>query len=1714
MNKRSLIQALIPLALVIGINSLFPITFTAYFLLCALALLASILWNSRVACWSIITTASVLVTLNYLRPSAEVYNNASHHVIALRGMEMQGSIPLVKSSDPKTALNDGDQYNGDLFVKPVSNSNKIEIRERLSSHPIYVFDDSIDDDGAYRLLNGENLIRFTKNIKFSVGGHSVLLSLKNDSDTLICKAEFVTDSSRVADLAFNKKINEGYPIIDILRSGGNCSATEEDVLSYIKDVYVVREIISKDHLSDDIWYITITPTLYSALNAPNKEKVTISCDEQNHSYKLNERNHFLNEKQKIYWGIGSSKSRSLSFCSIEDDGIEMIYDMPIMYNFPTDPLGCCNKIATISSSSDDLLSSEIKEAFFFDLFYKKGNEFNFNGTISYQTAASPAPLNVNILDANQGKGKKVIASTNNSNHFQLTTKKGHARWNVSIVNLRETSPINEVPNPFINEWFLLGIILFISLFAILTLIIFSDRGQNTYKATSVFNIWSFFIPMITLRLYLLWRIAVFPPVTNITKAEFLRYRMENGLSLQNAMTLTLFCIGVLVFLTIGLCIYEKVLKQRSFAILLTRKQGLYIYFGSLAVAIATMFTGNVIGNIMMPVLVFFINEYICLKYLKLPYRILNTIVVLGLLVKGDPGYAIMFVIFASVYFIIQTIVFRNSELTDRAERNAAYKLCLILSILVGAIIIFAPQLLACLFDDSTILGIEMSYWILAIIATAIFMATIRLIHIYYGNKHASIAFIAAVILIPLVSILGTAALNSNKHIKYRSLIHTQDVGQIMMNENVAERNNQRLLEASQNQWFLQYHSNLGAKRILDDGILHLYPHFKKGVSWGTQISDVICSRYIIGELSLIVPLAMICFVFVFFVFSLRHVSESPIGKSVSYGIALLFLIQTTFVWMANTNRMIFFGQDFPFMSHNARVTMFMFCLLLFIMMCSSGRNESDDSIVESRLSNNGFEYFNHKPLKSFMVMFIAIFGVVFVFGNKYSSLYHTNQATAFNAGVAMMQAEKDLDKINAHLATFAAKKKLKSNGENLTQLFDEINNTIGIDEHVNTLKENGEIQIFSASLYHAFRNNLQLDNRIDNIIHLRYISEANTYKFALNNGFYSLRAPEMQKMSWSGNVYAYDDKHDMSNLLVSSGSTDKIHIYRIPRSWLMDDTQDIGVADVRYASGDCDIILKTPLCDYSINEAKVFILNINECIETRMGNTIYLDQLSGRKEKLLAKNMIVNGQNKFFYPMGKSLFWIKDFSEMLASQSYDDKNKNCELTLDKDLLEKTYDILDDTKKTCSIVALDGDGNVRLMAEYNSRNDYNLDPNNTIAIERLVEQSYLNPNYSEDSKIFGNMNLLYMLPGPGSTLKPITYAAVTSQTDFVDWASLRLHAPNSKFLSGGYYRMKEFGPDYKYSDKAPFKSISGDENGKGGWVDNDFYLYKSSNYYNALITYFGNYDIGELKNLSQIIEPTSNTSSYPVFELKGRTYKFKNSPKKGRQNSILNTALKLNFKMNVALDSKDSTRFVSEEWLHSAKVANHPWVFPASSNAYLQQLGDLPTEALRLKQYTLGSSPLRITPLMMAEMYGRLYSLHPDYYACITRNKNVHNDEWDVNDGKSQQEMFDFYKENLFKGMANCVTIGTAKDLLKGVNKKDKYFLYAKTGTLTLGENIKDDRMLAVIITNQDLSKVISPKDYKFYVVYFRFKQTGKMYNVSKVINEIIKSKSFIDYMSI
>ena len=46
------------------------------------------------------------------------------------------------------------------------------------------------------------------------------------------------------------------------------------------------------------------------------------------------------------------------------------------------------------------------------------------------------------------------------------------------------------------------------------------------------------------------------------------------------------------------------------------------------------------------------------------------------------------------------------------------------------------------------------------------------------------------------------------------------------------------------------------------------------------------------------------------------------------------------------------------------------------------------------------------------------------------------------------------------------------------------------------------------------------------------------------------------------------------------------------------------------------------------------------------------------------EGFMINGQNRFFYPMGEEFFWIKNFAEMVASNVHNDEN--CTLTIDKD----------------------------------------------------------------------------------------------------------------------------------------------------------------------------------------------------------------------------------------------------------------------------------------------------------------------------------------------------------------------------------------------------------------------------------------------------------------
>ena len=67
--------------------------------------------------------------------------------------------------------------------------------------------------------------------------------------------------------------------------------------------------------------------------------------------------------------------------------------------------------------------------------------------------------------------------------------------------------------------------------------------------------------------------------------------------------------------------------------------------------ILLLLSSSPITNIVLPVLTFFAVEFIACRKLNNTVRIINGLIIIGMLCKGDPGYAVMFIIFLCAYLI-------------------------------------------------------------------------------------------------------------------------------------------------------------------------------------------------------------------------------------------------------------------------------------------------------------------------------------------------------------------------------------------------------------------------------------------------------------------------------------------------------------------------------------------------------------------------------------------------------------------------------------------------------------------------------------------------------------------------------------------------------------------------------------------------------------------------------------------------------------------------------------------------------------------------------------------------------------------------------------------------------------------------------------------------------------------------------------------------------
>jgi hypothetical protein len=123
--------------------------------------------------------------------------------------------------------------------------------------------------------------------------------------------------------------------------------------------------------------------------------------------------------------------------------------------------------------------------------------------------------------------------------------------------------------------------------------------------------------------------------------------------------------------------------------------------------------------------------------------------------------------------------------------------------------------------------------------------------------------------------------------------------------------------------------------------------------------------------------------------------------------------------------------------------------------------------------------------------------------------------------------------------------------------------------------------------------------------------------------------------------------------------------------------------------------------------------------------------------------------------------------------------------------------------------------------------------------------------------------------------------------------------------------------------------------------------------------------------------------------------------------------------------------------------------------------------------------------------------------------------WQIDSTWNRKQYHDFLASNVFKGMADVITSGTASGLAGLQAQHSGFYFYAKTGTINEGgSSASNSRRLIVTITNKDMTIAENiAEGTKVFSYYFVTDNTGD-FNwdmLRNIINQGFLQQSFIQY---
>ncbi|MCQ2148129.1 MAG: hypothetical protein MJZ16_11535, partial [Bacteroidales bacterium] len=1113
---------------------------------------------------------------NYFNPKTEVYSNYHHHAIKVEGVKINSDNFLL-AGNSENAFFDSPKYRGTVrvighdadsvtlsfrglfnpFYRKVTSQRHVNLNSELitfnEGERVEIVSNELDERGEYKKIS----------FVLKTEHESKLFGLRPiDKSLFVFTENSVTDTS-----SFDNFLISGYSLDGI--------TADVPLQMDIRGINIVREQINIDVKRKDIfstyrnrgYAIELQPEAnIRSIRVGDRPEVRMS------TYQTRTEEVNVPYDKAFYIGLGNNTKKAFKFKKDGEDGLLLCYEMPKYQSLSAS--GESNSVNLMITSSiidnenaadneSGLLDNLTDNVLQFDLFHNVGNNFNLEPFfVSYVTGPTSEIMEFSLLTPERGSSIRGVKA---GERFPQVRSRNNTEWVISVENFRDTTPFKTTT----LSWYLLAIIMLAAIS-----MIFSNMSQLYVGIEYAMHL--IVIAFVTIRMFLLWRVTVFPPVTSVSLYEFEHFRNMRWLNV------TLICVGA-YFVCINamkfvidyisskrrhtarykysgtssiLSSYPKLTAALPFIV------GGLLYFGVLVLGLS--FSSPVV-SVLGPTLLYLVLDAYIYKKLDKDYaenysleddgKKRYGVLLLSLLNMGaasavtiiiDGGFGIMFTMFALFSFWLKiNDIYQYTDYKDKGKYPKLAQLGLLL-ILVGLVVSYKNIFL--LLVNNVLSGISTGTFIFA--AGAAVVVLLLLLCVFEILKmplkrmamYASIASIVVFAGIVLASAIVPEKF-SNSHTAFRAKVHMQTAGEIMSEiETQTEQN--KFLQASLNDWILHEYSEIGKEvnTFGEKGIgyFKIQPQSKLGAMWFAQTTDICLSRYIIAEHGKLLAWMFIIAFLALLLVSLVTPSNSRWTRIVFMQVTLILAVQALMIFLANTQAFIFFGQDFPIISLTSRLSSLYFFILAGIAIClalwgkyvfEGNTNAGPDTDAYKDIMNNNGSLKNN-ILWLFLLSALILAGKATVINNgkvnaKYqniddlSSIAYYHDRT-YDVDVLLAKMNKDFENyINPAFTEYQRVNGVPKLQKNMSAFVDRAfsDSTMIADSAL------ANCETFTKRMLEQYRSVGSKNNSRNNIVYLQYrrvydgkLRSRDTLEFRVRNEFYKYELPSKAKDQWKGSL--------------------------------------------------------------------------------------------------------------------------------------------------------------------------------------------------------------------------------------------------------------------------------------------------------------------------------------------------------------------------------------------------------------------------------------------------------------------------------------------------------------------------------------------------------------------------------------------------------------------